>query len=68
MKDNWTVYELLIMRETTGRPGIAQVKWLGLRPGKAVAEGSSVVFDRITRKDIRVIDMLKTVTLRMEEW
>ena len=63
-----TIHELLILREMTGRPGRARAKWLGLRPGKAVAEGSGVIFDRMTREDISVIDTLKTVALRMEEW
>jgi len=60
-----TVHELLILEGMTGRPDIAKAKWLGLRPGKTVGD---VVLDRITRKDIRVIGMLKTVALRMEEW
>jgi hypothetical protein len=55
---------VLILRGMTGRPGIAKAKWLGLRPVKAV---SGVVLDRITRKNIRVIDRLKTVAIRMEE-
>jgi|GraSoiStandDraft_30_1057271.scaffolds.fasta_scaffold593954_2 hypothetical protein len=42
-----TVHSLLILREMTGRPGIAKAKWLGLQPRKAVAEGSGIVFDRI---------------------
>ncbi|OAX33769.1 hypothetical protein K503DRAFT_775244 [Rhizopogon vinicolor AM-OR11-026] len=50
----------------TARSGIAKAKGLGLRSGKAVAKGSGVVFDRITRKYIRVMDMLRTVALRIE--
>jgi hypothetical protein len=48
-----------------GRPGIAKVKWLGLRPVKAIVEQSGIVLDSITRKDIRVIDRLKMVALQM---
>jgi len=44
-----TVHELLMLREMTGRSGIAKAKGLCLRSGKAVAEGSGIVFERIMR-------------------
>jgi hypothetical protein len=57
----------LYCRMRTGCPGIDKAKGFGLRSVKAVAEGSGVVFDRVTRNDIRIVDRLKTVALRMEE-
>jgi len=51
-----TLHALLILQEVTGRPGIAKVKCLRLRSVKVVAEGGGIVFDRITREDMRVVD------------
>jgi len=45
-----TVHELLILREMTSLPGIAKARWLELRSGKVVAEGSGVVLDEKRHK------------------
>jgi hypothetical protein len=57
----------LYYRMRTGCLGIDKAKEFGLRSVKVVAEGSGVVSDGVTRNDIRIVDRLKTVVLRMEE-
>ena len=51
-----TLHALLILQGVMSRPGIAKVRCLRLRSVKVVAEGSGIVFDRITRDDVGVVD------------
>ena len=44
----------LYRKGKTGHPGIDKTKGLGQQLAKAVAEGSGVIFGKVTRNSIRV--------------